>query len=418
MIIKNCKIRGKEGLYDVTVEDGRFRAITSVPAMRTGGADMEGVVDAKGNMIMPPFVESHIHLDFALTAGIPHYNMSGTVLEGIATWAEYKNTQPMEIASVKERATEALRMMAQFGVQFVRTQMDVTEESFRGVNALLELKEDMKGIMGIQTVAFPQDGILSKRNGKELMKRAMDLGADCVGGLPHGEYTREYGIESIKYSFELAERYDAYVDIHCDETDDDQSRFIETVAAMAWEREMGARTVAAHTCAMGSYNNAYCAKLFNLLKVSGINFNSSPLGSIHMLGRTDTYPKRRGLTRVKEILAEGMNLAFSRDNFYDSFYPLGAGNPLRILEMGLHVAQMTGYEDLSRCLDLVSANGARIMCLADEEYGIEVGKYANFILLDGENDYDVLRFFKPVVLSVHHGKVIAEKKPAVPTVHF
>lgn len=411
MLISNCRIRGREGLYDVEYENGKFTSI------EPHTAEKKGDYDAGGNMMMPPFVEPHIHLDCVLTAGIPHYNMSGTLFEGITTWHEYKTTQPLVVSEIKERAKTALRMMAEYGVQFVRTHVDVTETSFKGVQALEELKEEMKGIMEIQTIAFPQNGIISLKNGKELMTRAMDMGVSCVGGIPHYEYTREYGLESIKFIFDLAEKYDACVDVHCDEIDDEQSRFLETLAATAWERGWGKRTVAAHTCAMGSYNDAYCTKLFRLLKDSEINLNACPSANIHLQGRIDTFPKRRGVTRIKELAHSGINIALGQDSISDPWYPIGVGNLLRVLEMGVHVAHMTGYEDLIHCLNLISVNGAKNLCL-DKEYGIEVGKDANFILLGGKDDLEVLRFESPVLLSVHNGKTIVEKIPAKVSVKF
>lgn len=418
MIITNCRIRGREGFYNVAYEDGVFTAITEItpetPAV-PAGAD---TYDAAGRLLMPPFVEPHIHLDCVMTAGIPHYNMSGTLWEGISTWHEYKTTQPLEVASIKDRAQAALRLMAEHGVQFVRTHVDVTETSFKGVQALEELKEEMRGTIEIQTIAFPQNGILSVRDGRQLMERAMDMGVDCVGGIPHYEYTREFGIESLHYIFDLAERYDACVDVHCDESDDEQCRFLETLATEAWQRGWGRRTVAAHTCAMGSYNDAYATKLFRLLKDSGINFNSCPCASTHLQGRIDSYPKRRGITRIKELTHAGMNVALGQDSIHDPWYPLGTGNLLRVLDMGVHVEQMTGYEDLCHCLDLISTNGAINLCLDEQEYGIEVGRQANFIILDGTDDARILQFGSPVLLSVHRGKVLSRKAPVSATIGF
>ena len=413
MVIAGCRVRGREGLYDVTYENGTFTSIIE-QGKKEVSAD---AYLAEGRMLMPPFVEPHIHLDCVLTAGIPHYNMSGTLFEGISTWHEYKTTQPLVVAEIKERAKTALRLMAEHGVQFVRTHVDITETSLKGMEALEELKEEMKGIIEIQTVAFPQNGILSVKGGKELMKKAMDMGANCVGGIPHYEFTREFGVQSIQYIFDLAEQYDAMVDVHCDETDDEQSRCLETLAAEAWQRGWGARTVAAHTCAMGSYNDAYCSKLFRLLKESEIRFNSCPTESTHLQGRFDSYPKRRGITRIKELSDAGMNIALGQDSIADPWYPIGVGNLLRILEVGIHAGHMMGYEDLKHGLDFISINGARNLCV-EEKYGIEVGKPASFILLDGKDDYEVIRFQSPVILSVHNGKTIMEKTPAVATVKF
>lgn len=413
MQIANCRVRGRDGLFDVSYENGIFTKICE----HTPETVEPGAYQAGGRLLMPPFVEPHIHLDCVLTAGKPHYNMSGTLFEGISTWQEYKTTQPLVVEEIKERAKQALRLMAGNGVQFVRTHVDVTEESFAGVEALEQLKEELRGTIEIQTIAFPQNGILSLKNGKKNMERAMERGMDCVGGIPHYEFTREYGIESLHYIFELAEKYDACVDVHCDEMDDEQSRFLETLATLAWERGWGARTVAAHTCAMGSYNDSYCTKLFRLLKESGIRINACPSANIHLQGRTDRFPKRRGVTRIKELSDAGVNICLGQDSIADPWYPIGVGNLLRVLEMGVHTAHMMGYEDLQHCLDLISVNGARNLCIEDQ-YGVEEGKPANFILLDGRDDYEILRFLSPVVLSVHNGKTIVDTSPAVTSVHF
>jgi cytosine deaminase len=413
MIVTGCRIRGKEGIYDVAFENGVFTSIEAHDETRI----CPDAYQAHGRMLMPPFVEPHIHLDCVLTAGIPHYNMSGTLFEGISTWQEYKTTQPLVVSEIKERAKTSLRLMAEFGVQFVRTHVDVTETSFKGMAALMELREEMKGRMEIQIVAFPQNGILSVRNGKEYMERAMEMGADCVGGIPHNEFSRELGVESIKYIFDLAEKYDAMIDVHCDEIDDEQSRFLEVMAAEAWRREMGGRTVAAHTCAMGSYNDAYTSRLFRALLESGIRFNSCPTESVHLQGRADSYPKRRGLTRIRQIRDAGLNIALGQDSIADPWYPIGVGNLLRVLEMGLHTEHIMGYEDLQSCLDLISVNGARNLCV-EKEYGIDIGKPASFILLDAKDDYETIRFHSPVILSVHNGNTLMEKKPASVSVLF
>ena len=412
MIISNCKIRGKEGLWDVVCQDGIFSAIR-----KHGEAEVPAdAYDAKGNMLMPPFVEPHIHLDCVLTAGIPHYNMSGTLFEGISTWHEYKTTQELKIPEIKDRARTALRSMAEFGVQFVRTHVDVTETSFQSVKALLELREELRGIMEIQLVAFPQNGILSVRGGKELMERAMDMGVDCVGGIPHYEFCREYGVESLQYIFDLAEKHGAMVDVHCDEMDDEQARYLEVLATKAWERGWGPKTVAAHTCAMGSYNDAYTTKLFRLLKESEINFNSCPTESMHLQGRADSYPKRRGITRIRQLHEAGINIALGQDSIADPWYPIGVGNLLRVLEMGLHAEHMMGYTELQTALDLISENGAKNLRLG-ETYGIAEGRPANCILLNGKDDYEVIRFQSAVLLSVHNGRVLSEKTPAAATVY-
>ncbi|MDD4368869.1 MAG: cytosine deaminase [Oscillospiraceae bacterium] len=421
MQIQQCRIRGKEGLWDLEISEGRFQKIQphqaahklapAVPADQAFSASDKSCINAQGCLLLPPFVEPHIHLDCVLTAGKPHYNMSGTLFEGISTWDEYKTQIPLEIPAIKDRARQALRLMAEYGVQFVRSHVDVTETSFKGVQALLELGEELRGTMEIQLVAFPQNGILSTRNGKELMIRAMEMGVDCVGGIPHYEFSRDYGVASLKFIFDLAEKYDAMVDVHCDEMDDEQSRYLEVLATEAWERGWGRRTVAAHTCAMGSYNDSYYNKLLRVLQASGINFNSCPTESIHLQGRTEPYPKRRGITRIKELSSAGLNVALGQDSIADPWYPIGTGNLLRVLDMGLHAGHLLGYQDISRALDFISVNGAKNLCLGDQ-YGIIEGRPANFILLDAKDDYEAIRFLSPVLLSVHNGKILAQKQPA------
>lgn len=240
------------------------------------------------------------------------------------------------------------------------------------------------------------------------MERAVDMGADVVGGIPHFEYTRDKGVSSITFLMDLAERKGLLVDVHCDETDDPQSRFLEVLAEEARVRGMGEQVAASHTVAMGSYDNAYCSKLFRLLKNSNINFITCPTESIHLQGRFDTYPKRRGLTRVAEIDRAGMNICFGQDSIKDPWYPLGNGNLLRVLDTGMHICHMMGYEDLKRSLDFVTDNSAKALNLG-ESYGIKVGRPANLVILDAENDYEVLRRQAKVRLSLRNGTIIMRR---------
>ena len=254
-------------------------------------------------------------------------------------------------------------------------------------------------------MAFPQEGILSYPNGEGLLEEALRLGADVVGAIPHFEFTREYGVESLHKAFALARKYDRPLDIHCDEIDDEQSRFVETVAALALRDGIGARVTASHTTAMHSYNGAYTSRLFRLLKLSGINFVANPLVNIHLQGRFDDYPKRRGITRVKELLEAGVNVCFGHDDVFDPWYPLGTANMLQVLHMGLHVCQMMGYQQIDEGLKLITDNSARTFGVQD--YGIAEGNAANLIILPAENGFDAVRRQVPVRWSVRAGKVIA-----------
>ncbi|NGO90439.1 cytosine deaminase [Halomonas sp. BC2] len=406
MQIINARLRQRPGLYRLDIENGVFTAITAQDAPQTAGEDQR---DAGGKLLCAPFIEPHIHLDAALTAGEPHWNQSGTLFEGIERWGERKPL--LDEADIRERVLKTLNLLIGNGVQFVRTHADTSDPSLVGLKTLCTLRDELKDKIDIQVVAFPQDGLLSFPGGDKLMEEALEFGADVVGGIPHFEYTRELGVASMKRVIELAIKYDRLVDVHCDEIDDPNSRFLEVLACEALFHELGSRVTASHTTAMHSYDNAYCSKLFLLLKRSGINFISCPTESIHLQGRFDTYPKRRGVTRVKELNEAGINVCFAEDSIFDPWYSLGNGKLLRTLDFGLHICQMMGYQDFSQALSLITDNSARTLNI-EARYGIEVGKPASFNLLDGEDDYSVLRNQGDVLLSVRHGDIIMQREPA------
>ncbi|TBU71660.1 cytosine deaminase [Phytopseudomonas daroniae] len=406
MNIVNARLRGREGLYRIVLDGPKIAAIAAQPDTLSAST---GDLDAAGNLVVPPFVEPHIHLDATLTAGEPAWNMSGTLFEGIERWAERKALVTHE--DTKTRARKTIDMLVDHGIQHVRTHVDITDPTLAALKAMLEVREETRHLIDLQIVAFPQEGIESYANGRALMERAVELGADVVGGIPHFENTRDQGVSSIKFLMDLAERSGCLVDVHCDETDDPQSRFLEVLAEEARVRGMGERVTASHTVAMGSYDNAYCSKLFRLLKMSKINFVSCPTESIHLQGRFDSYPKRRGLTRVAEIDRAGMNICFGQDSIVDPWYPLGNGNILRILEAGLHICHMLGYSDLQRSLDLITDNSARTLNLG-ERYGLEVNRPANLLILSAPDDYEMIRTQGYALVSVRHGEVLMRRTPA------
>ncbi|ANQ16955.1 cytosine deaminase [Vibrio natriegens] len=406
MIIINASLRGKTGYYSLECEGGKFKVITAQNGVIYDG---QADIDAKGNLLCAPFVEPHIHLDAVLTAGEPNWNMSGTLFEGIERWSERK---PMlSIDDVQTRVLKTVELLLENGIQHIRTHVDVTDPDLVALKAINALRPQLAPYIDLQIVAFPQEGILSYPNGTELMEKAIEHGADVIGGIPHFEYTREYGVQSVEWLMDLAEKHNKLVDVHCDEIDDEASRFLEVLATVALEKGMGERVTASHTTAMHSYNNAYCYKLFRLLKKSKINFISCPTESIHLQGRFDAYPKRRGITRVKEIRDAGMNICFAQDSIQDPWYSLGNGKLLRVLDSGLHSCHMMGYEDLSTALDLITDNGAKTLNIA-ENYGIEVGKPANFIILEGQDDVDVIKRQGEVLYSVRKGEILIARLPA------
>ncbi|MFP1739309.1 cytosine deaminase [Lonsdalea quercina] len=405
MKIINAALRHQSGLYTLSLREGLIAAIEPQIALLSAAPED---VDAGGRLVIPPLVEPHIHLDATLTAGEPAWNMSGTLFEGIERWSQRKATITHE--DTKRRAHSTIGLLRDHGIQHVRTHIDVTDPTLGALKSMLEVKEEARDLIDLQIVAFPQEGIESFPEGRKLMEQAIDMGADVVGGIPHFENTREQGVSSVKFLMDLAERRGCLVDVHCDETDDPQSRFLEVLAEEARVRGMGERVTASHTVAMGSYDNAYCSKLFRLLKRSGISFISCPTESIHLQGRFDTFPKRRGVTRVAELDRAGMNVCFGQDSIKDPWYPLGNGNLLRVLDAGLHICHMMGYQDLQRCLDFVTDNSAKAMHLG-ENYGLVVGRPANLLILDAENDYEAVRRQAKALLSVRHGKVIMRRTP-------
>lgn len=411
MLIRNLYIENAEQATDIRIHEGKFHEI----APNIEPLEGEEMVDMGGKLALPPFIESHVHLDTCLTAGDPVWNMSGTLFEGIECWSKRKDK--LTKADIRERVQRVVRMQAANGIQHVRTHIDVTDPKLTAMEALLELREELRDVMDIQIVAFPQEGILSYPNGKELMDNAMKMGADVVGAIPHFEFTREYSVDSLNFAMALAEKYGKLVDVHCDEIDDEASRGLETLATRALEMGMGSRVTASHTTAMHSYNNAYVLRLMRLLKMSDINFVSNPLVNTHLQGRIDTYPKRRGVTRVKELTEAGINVSFGHDDIFDPWYPLGNGNLRDVVFMGLHVCQMMGYEEIMGSYKFISTNAARTLNLGDA-YGIRVGNDANFIVLDAKNYYDALNYNSPVLRSYKGGRLISQSTSATRTVLF
>lgn len=409
---KNAKLRHREGLYDIVTEGEKIIGI----AKDSAGKDSAGkysdaeIVDLGGRLVCEPYVESHIHLDYVYTADIPaEETASGTLFEAIEKWSGSKHQLSKE--DIKKRAYKGILTEMRNGVQYIRTHVDVTDPEFTAFQAMLEVKEEVKDKVDIQLIAFPQEGMYAYRDGDKLVEQALKMGADVVGGIPHYEFTREDGVKSVKKAIELACRYDKLVDIHCDETDDDQSRFVEMIAAEAYFSGLKDRVTASHTCAMGSYNNAYAFKLMSKLAQSGINCISCPTENTYLQGRYDNYPKRRGLTRIDELTAAGVNVSLGQDSISDPWYPLGNGNLMNQLDFAIHISHLMSVEQIWNALDYITVNGAKTLHLSD--YGIREGSSASFIVIDAPNEFEAVRERAGIIRSVRKGRTIFEKKPAV-----
>ena len=401
MLFQNALIENSKAASDFRIKNGLF-----VEFGKLQPKEAEKVVDLHNRLVLPPFVESHVHLDTCLTAGDPVWNMSGTLFEGIECWSKRKEKLTPE--DIRQRVKKAASMYSSNGVQFIRTHVDVTDPSLVAMKTMIELREELKDTVEIQIVAFPQEGILSYPDGKNLLAEAVEMGADAVGAIPHFEFTREYSVESVNFALQLAKDTGRLVDVHCDEIDDEASRGLETVAARALELKLFDKVSASHTTAMHSYNNAYVLRLMRLLKMSRINFVANPLVNTHLQGRCDTYPKRRGITRVRELQAEGVNVSFGHDDINDPWYPMGNGNLRDVVFVGLHVCQLMGYEDIMNSYRFITTNAARTLHITDH-YGLEEGKPASFIVLDAENYFEALTCNSAVLASYKNGNELFQR---------
>ena len=324
----NAKLKSVNELQEILTDHGVFQEISP----RISAPDCE-IIDLQGKLILPPYVDPHIHLDYVFTARKQGAaNGTGTLFEGIQRWSETKSD--LTVDEIKARAIIAVKKELAHGVQFIRTHADVTDPSLTSLKAMLELREELKDLVTIQIVSFPQEGMYAYKGGQELVEEGLKMGADCVGGIPHFELAREFGEQSIHSIVNLALKYDRMIDVHCDETDDVQSRFLELLNALVLMEGIGKKTTASHTCSFGSADNSYAFKLMKNLKKSGLNFISCPTENIYLQGRQDTYPKRRGLTRVKELFENGINVCFAQDSIQDPWYPLGNGNLMNVLDNG------------------------------------------------------------------------------------
>jgi cytosine deaminase len=389
---------------NVAIEGGRISG--HLPEGRKPEAAV--VIDAGGSLLTPALVEPHIHLDAVLTVGQPRHNLTGSLFEGIAIWGE--RVKDLTAEDVQQRVAQVLRWQVANGVLFVRSHVDVCDPNLIALRAMLEVKREFADRITLQLVAFPQQGIQSFPDGERLMREAMELGADVVGGIPHFELTREYGEQSVKFAIALAHEFGKQVDIHCDETDDDHSRFLEVMAAETIRLKMEGRVTASHTTAMHSYNNAYAGRLIVNVKRAGLNMVTNPLDNATLQGRFDHYPIRRGHTRVKELLAAGVNVCIGHDSVMDPWYPLGKADPLQAAFTLAHYGQMSGYEEIRTLIDMITVNGARTLGLAD--YGLEPGCRADLVLFDAKNESDVIRLMAPRRVVIRAGKIVARTEPA------
>ncbi len=398
LIVKNATLTdGRTGM-DIACKDGRISAV------ETGiTAEAARVIDAKSYLVSPPFVDPHFHMDATLSLGTPRMNASGTLLEGIALWGELKPIQSVE--DIVERALRYCELAIAKGIGAIRSHVDICDDELKGVRALLEVRDKVRDHLDLQLVAFPQDGFLRASKARENTVRALDLGIDVVGGIPHFERTMADGAESVRLLCELAAERGLMVDFHCDESDDPLSRHIETLAFETQRLGLQGRVTGSHLTSMHGMDNYYVSKLIPLMVEAGVHAIPNPAINIMLQGRHDGYPKRRGMTRVRELRDAGITVGFGSDCVMDPWYSLGKADMLDVAFMGLHVAQLSSIADMAWCFDAITENSARIMGL--EGYGITKGSNANFVLLQAKDKTEAIRLRAHRLAVVRQGKVIS-----------
>jgi len=412
LVLRNARPIGSDRPVDLGVDGGLIVPVADGPGRSAAAARADEVIDLEGRLVTAPLVEPHLHLDAVLTVGQPRQNESGSLFEGIAVWADRVATLTVE--DVATRAREVLLWQLACGVQAVRSHVDVCDPQLRALQALAGLREEFAGLVDLQLVAFPQQGIYGFEGGPALMRRAVAQGADVVGGIPHFELTREDGVASVQFAFDLAEEFGLLVDIHCDETDDDHARFVEVMAAETIKRGMSGRVTASHTTAMHSYNGAYAARLIANIARAGLHMVTNPLDNAVLQGRFDTGPVRRGHTRVKQLIAAGVNVAIGHDSVMDPWYPLGHGDPLQAAFVLAHLGHLSGAAELPYLLEMVTTNPAR--ALGVDAGGVRVGGPADLVVFDAPTAQDALRRLNPRFLVLRAGRIVARTEPARTTV--
>jgi len=404
LIIRNANLPDGQTGIDIAIQNG---SIAEVGPKLDIQATRE--IDANDRLATPPFVDSHFHLDSTLSYGQPRVNQSGTLLEGIEVWGELK--PHLTVENIKARARELCHWAIARGTLAIRSHVDVSDDSLLAVNALLEIREEIKSYIDLQLVAFPQDGYFRLRGNIANLERALDMGVDVVGGIPHFERTMQQGAASVKALCELAAQRGLRVDMHCDESDDPLSRHIETLIFHAQRLGLEDRVTGSHLTSMHSMDNYYVSKLLPLMAEARIHVVANPLINITLQGRHDTYPKRRGMTRVKELLQAGINVAFGHDALMDPWYSFGSYDMLEVAHMGLHVAQMTGVDQMRQIFEAITTNGARTLGI--ENYGIEPGGNADIVILQARDPQEALRLRPARLFVIRRGTVIAETPPVI-----
>ncbi|MGB1425210.1 MAG: amidohydrolase family protein [Paracoccaceae bacterium] len=409
LIVKNANLPNGECGFDIGCKGNIITAIE-----KNISAEAGQVIEASGHLVSPPFVDPHFHMDATLSLGTPRMNVSGTLLEGISLWGELKPIQSVE--QIFERAMRYCDLAVSMGLGAIRSHVDVCDDTLKGVEALLEVQKQVSSYLDLQLVAFPQDGVFRDPTALNNLNRALDMGVSVVGGIPHFERTMEDGANSVRALCEIAAQRGLMVDMHCDESDDPHSRHIETLAFEAQRLGLQGQVAGSHLTSMHSMDNYYVSKLIPLIAEAGVHAIPNPLINIMLQGRHDSYPKRRGQTRVRELRDAGITVGFGSDCVMDPWYSLGKADMLDVAFMGLHVGQLSSRADMRWCFDAVTKNSAEIMGL--EKYGVEVGNYADMVVLQAKDPIEAIRLRPTRLAVIRRGKLISQTTPSVFKLHL
>ena len=409
LIVKNANLPNGERGFDIGCKGNIITAIE-----KNISAEAGQVIEASGHLVSPPFVDPHFHMDATLSLGTPRMNVSGTLLEGISLWGELKPIQSVE--QIFERAMRYCDLAVSMGLGAIRSHVDVCDDTLKGVEALLEVQKQVSSYLDLQLVAFPQDGVFRDPTALNNLNRALDMGVSVVGGIPHFERTMEDGANSVRALCEIAAQRGLMVDMHCDESDDPHSRHIETLAFETQRLGLQGRVAGSHLTSMHSMDNYYVSKLIPLIAEAGVHAIPNPLINIMLQGRHDSYPKRRGQTRVRELRDAGITVGFGSDCVMDPWYSLGKADMLDVAFMGLHVGQLSSRADMRWCFDAVTKNSAEIMGL--EKYGVDVGNYADMVILQAKDQIEAIRLRPTRLAVIRRGKLISQTTPSVFKLHL
>lgn len=411
LLIKNARLRYTEELTDILIKDGKFNKIEPCIQVDTSIK----TIDANGNLTTPPIVDPHVHLDAVLVSGLlTRKNETGTLLEAIDIWSDWKKGLTKKM--LKENARKVIDWYIANGVLRVRTHADCTDPTLLTVESLLELRDEVKDLIDIQVVAFPQNGVYTDPSYKDLLEESIRMGVDVIGGAPHIEYTREDGVKEVELVYDLAQKYDRLIDIHIDETGDPHSRFVEIMAKESINRDMGEISTASHTTAMHNYNNDYAYKLIGNIAKAKMNMITNPFDNAVLQNRMDGYPKKRGVTRVDEMLARGVNVSIGHDSIMDPWYSMGKASMIQAAFLLMHTGHMNGSAQVQQLFDMLTINSAKTMHL--DNYGINIGNQADLVIYDAKTEDDILRLQSECTHVIRKGNIICETIPAKRTISY